>query len=300
MPDYHVGGHKIAAPTPPRGLYIVATPIGNMSDITLRALETLAGVDVIACEDTRVSGKLLKRYSIDTPLVSYHEHNASRIGPSLIARLQSGASVALISDAGTPLISDPGHRLVVDARAAGIRVVPIPGASASIAALSAGGMPVDSFLFEGFLPSKSVARKKRLEQLARIPATLILYESPNRLEACLQDIADCLGTQRRVAICREISKLHEEFVSDTAEELASRYRGRKVKGEIVLLVEPSQGQNAINVVELLSGLLEEMSVSRAASEAASITGLPKRDIYQQALELAQEKSMGKSGENGEQ
>lgn len=297
MLDYHVDGHKIAASSPRGGLYIVATPIGNMSDITLRALETLAGADVIACEDTRVSGKLLKRYSIDTPLVAYHEHNASRMGPSLIARLQSGESVALISDAGTPLISDPGHRLVVEARAASIRVVPIPGASASIAALSAAGMPVDRFLFEGFLPSKSTARRKRLEELARIPATLILYESPNRLEACLLDIAECLGPQRQVTICREITKMHEEFVSDTAQELASRYRDTKVKGEIVLLVEPPHGQDAIDIVELLSGLLEEMSVSRAASEAASITGLPKREIYQQALELTQEKIAGGTGEN---
>ncbi|MGI9402396.1 MAG: 16S rRNA (cytidine(1402)-2'-O)-methyltransferase [Rhizobiaceae bacterium] len=294
MPDYHVEGHKITASRLPAGLYVVATPIGNLSDITLRALDTLAGADIIACEDTRVSGKLLKRYSIDTPMIAYHEHNASRVGPTLIEKLQSGRSVALISDAGTPLVSDPGNRLVVDARTAGIPVIPIPGASASIAALSAAGMPAENFFFEGFLPSKAVARKKRLDELAQIPATLIIYESPNRLAACLQDIADCLGPERQVAICREITKLHEEFVRDTAHQLASRYRDLKVKGEIVLLVEPPDGQSEINIADLLSDLLEEMSVSRAASEAASITGLPKREIYRQALELAQDKTTGKS------
>ncbi|MEM7464865.1 MAG: 16S rRNA (cytidine(1402)-2'-O)-methyltransferase, partial [Pseudomonadota bacterium] len=289
MPDYHIDGHKIVASAPPGGLYVVATPIGNLSDITLRALETLAGADIIACEDTRVSRKLLKRYTIQTPLIAYNEHNAAQIGPSLIEKLQSGQAVALISDAGTPLVSDPGHRLVVDAFAAGIRVVPIPGASAAIAALSASGMPVDNFLFSGFLPSKTSARKKRLEALARIPATLIFYESPNRLGACLVDIAQCLGPQRLVTICREMTKLHEEFVSGNAEALASRYHDEKVKGEIVLLVEPPTDRNEIDTSTLLADLLGEMSVSRAASEAAAITGLPKRELYQLALELAQDR-----------
>ncbi len=298
MPDYHIDGHKIVASAPPGGLYIVATPIGNLSDITLRALETLAGVDIIACEDTRVSGKLLKRYAIQTPLIAYNEHNAVKIGPSLIEKLQSGDAVALISDAGTPLVSDPGHRLVVDALDAGIRVMPIPGASAVVTALSASGMPVDNFQFSGFLPSKTSARKKRLAALARVPATLIFYESPNRLGACLQDIAECLGPQRRVTICREMTKLHEEFVSDTAEVLASRYRDKKVKGEIVLLVEPHTDRDEFDTGKLLADLLGELSVSRAASEAAAITGLPKRELYQQALELAQDRNSKNTGNNG--
>jgi 16S rRNA (cytidine1402-2'-O)-methyltransferase len=292
MADFHIANHMLTAPPLAGGLYVVATPIGNLSDITLRALEVLAGADMIACEDTRVSGKLLKRYGIATPLTAYHEHNAARRGPVLLSRLRDGGSVALICDAGTPLISDPGYRLVRDARQAAIAVHPIPGATAAIAALSASGLPSDAFFFAGFLPSKSQGRRKRLENLASVPATLIFYESPNRLAASLEDMAACLGPDRQVSVCREMSKLHEEFVSGTALELAGHFRSTAVKGEIVVIVGPPGTHEIIDATALLTGLLDEMSVSRAAGEAARITGLSKRELYATALQLD---SMRKSG-----
>lgn len=270
------------------GLYLVATPIGNLGDMTVRGLEVLASADTIACEDTRVTGKLLKHFAIATRMTAYHEHNADKAGPKLLEMLREGARVALVSDAGTPLVSDPGYRLVEAARAEGLPVWPVPGASAPIAALAASGMPSDTFLFDGFLPAKTNARRKRLGELRDIPATLIFFESPNRLAECLADIAAELGETRRLAVCRELTKLHEEVRSGGADELAQAYAGQKVKGEIVLVLAPPADDetNAIDTDALLAELLETASVSRAAAQAAELTGRSRRELYQRALELS--------------
>ena len=219
---YALAGAEIDAPALAAGLYLVATPIGNLRDISLRALETLAGADVIACEDSRVTRKLTEHYGIATPLTPYHEHNAAEARPKLIARLGEGQAVALVSDAGTPLISDPGYKLVREAVAAGFPVIPVPGASALLTALTAAGLPTDRFFFEGFLPPKQAARQKRIAALAGIPATLVLFESGPRLGGALADLAAGLGA-RAAAVCRELTKLHEEIRRDDLANLARHY-----------------------------------------------------------------------------
>ena len=274
-------------------LYVVATPIGNLSDISVRALKTLAGSDIIACEDTRNTGKLLKHFAINTPMMSYHEHNAGRVGPKLVAMLGDNKSVALVSDAGTPLISDPGFRLVSTARENEIRVVPIPGASAGLTGLVASGLPTDNFLFAGFLPSKITARKKRLAELVDIPATLIFFESPNRLLATIEDMIQIFGGERRAAICRELTKLHEEIVDGKLNDLAVAFEGRNIRGEIVIVVGAPLKHDRVDVDQLLGELLETMTVSRAAAEAARLTGKTKRELYQRSLQM-NEKSDAKS------
>lgn len=288
MHGFSIGEHRYGAASLAAGLYVVATPIGNLGDITLRALETLAGVDCIACEDKRISRRLLDRYAIASQLVSYHEHNADRAGPELIERIRRGASVALISDAGTPLISDPGFRLVRDARAAGLFVSPIPGPSAPIAALSASGLPTDRFHFEGFLPAKKQARRNRLGELRTFAVTLVFYESPKRVGACLADIASVLGEERLLCVYREITKRYEEAVTGTAKSLAERFGRGTPKGEFVIVVAPPRaGQDAdVDADALLVALLEKMTVADAAAEAASLTGLSKRLLYQRALAIA--------------
>ena len=286
-PTYLLAGHSIESPPLEAGLYVVATPIGNLRDITLRALETLAAADVIACEDSRVSGRLLRHYGIATPMTAYHEHNAERAGAKLLERLSLGQAVALISDAGTPLISDPGYRLVSQARQAGIAVYPVPGANAAIAALSAGGLATDRFLFAGFLPPRQAARRKALAELAGTRATIVLYESPNRLAGLLGDIASQYGPQRQVRICRELTKLHEEIDGGEAAALAERWAARTIKGEVVVLIDnPGQATDIESAETVLRECLATMSVSRAASEAARRTGLPKRTLYALALEMA--------------
>ena len=220
------------------GLYLVATPIGNLGDITLRALEVLAGVDVIACEDTRVSRKLTGRYGIVTPLTPYHEHNAAQARPKLLARLAEGQAVALVSDAGTPLISDPGYKLVRAVSEAGHTVIALPGPSAVLAALSVAALPTDRFFFEGFLPPKHGARQKRIATLASIPATLVLFESGSRIAAALADLAGSLGA-RAAAICREMTKLHEEVKRGDLTTLARDYAdGAETRGEFVIVIAP--------------------------------------------------------------
>ena len=204
---YRLAGRPESAPSLAAGLYLVATPIGHLRDISLRALDVLAAADAIACEDTRVTRKLLDRYGIATPLTPYHDHNAEQARPKLLARIADGAAIALVSDAGTPLVSDPGYKLVRAARAAGHVVTAIPGASAVLAALSVAGLPSDRFAFEGFLPPKQAARRARIAELARVPATLILFESGLRLAAALTDLAALLGP-REAAICRELTKMH--------------------------------------------------------------------------------------------
>lgn len=288
--DYIIGQARFHARPLEPALYIVATPIGNLGDMTIRGLETLAGADILACEDTRVTRVLLDRFGIARRPVAYHEHNAAEAGPRLIAALKEGRSVALVSDAGTPLVSDPGYRLVGEARAAGIRVVPVPGASAVLAALTASGLPTDSFLFAGFLPSKQGQRRARLEALARIDATLVFFESPNRTPATLAEMAAVFGETRKGALCRELTKAYETVVTAPLGELASRYDGEdRLRGEVVLLVGPPEQAgtpaSAEDIDQLLLSLAAEMSPSKAAGEAARMTGGQKGVLYQRLIEL---------------
>lgn len=270
-------------------LYLVATPIGNLSDITLRALETLAGADVLACEDTRVTRVLLDRYGIVNRPYAYHEHNADEAGPRLMAALEQGKSVALVSDAGTPLVSDPGYRLALLAIAAGHRVVPIPGASAPLAALVGSGLPNEAFLFAGFLPSRDKARRDRLAELAGVPATLLFFESPHRIAATVGAAAEVLGETRAACVCRELTKTFEEFRRGTLGELAAHYGdGRTVKGEIVFVIGPpgeADAPEAEDVDRLLTLLAKDMSTGKAATEAARRTGLPRKELYQRLVDL---------------
>lgn len=284
---YLVGQAEIPARPLEPALYLVATPIGNLGDITLRALETLAAADVLACEDTRVTRVLLDRYGIRQRPVAYHEHNAGEAGPKLIAALQGGKSVALVSDAGTPLVSDPGFRLVEQAQAAGIRVVPIPGPSAVLAALTASGLPSDAFLFAGFLPVKEGQRKTRLAELGTVPATLIFFESPRRVAETLAAMAAVYG-DRRAAIGRELTKTFEEMRTGTLPALAAHYaEAQTPKGEIVVCVGPSEEKADApeDVDRLLTSLAAEMPASKAAAEAARMTGQPKQVLYRRLLEL---------------
>lgn len=287
--NYRVHGALVPARPLEPALYLVATPIGNLGDITLRALETLAGADVLACEDTRVTRVLLDRYGIVTRPYAYHEHNADEVGPKLIAALDGGKSVALVSDAGTPLVSDPGYRLGQLALSAGHKVVPLPGASAPLAALVGSGLPNDAFLFAGFLPSKDKARRDRLSELSRVPATLIFFESPHRIGATLVAAADVLGGARPAAVCRELTKTFEEFRRGPLAELAAHYEDNpQVKGEIVLVIGPPAEEPppaAADVDALLAVLVRDMSAGKAATEAARRTGLPRRDLYQRVIEL---------------
>jgi 16S rRNA (cytidine1402-2'-O)-methyltransferase len=270
-------------------LYLVSTPIGNLGDITLRALETLAAADIVACEDTRVSRVLLERYGIRRRTVAYHEHNAAEAGPRLLAALGEGRSVALISDAGTPLVSDPGYRLVGEAIAAGIRVVPIPGASAPLAALAASGLPSDTFLFAGFPPARDGQRRARLEELGAVPATLLFFESPHRIADSLAAMRDVLGAARAAVVARELTKAFEELRRGTLAELAEHYaQAGSPKGEIVVCVAPpaqAGPPDAADMDRLLLSLAAEMPASKAAGEAARMTGTPKQALYRRLLEL---------------
>ncbi len=278
-----------AANRAPAGLYVVATPIGNASDITLRALDILARVDLIACEDTRVSAKLLQRHGIGAPLLAYHEHNAERMRPLLLGRVAQGQAVALISDAGTPLVSDPGFKLVRQAIAEGLRIQMLPGASAPIAALVLSGLPSDRFLFAGFLDSKTAARRRELAELSSLRATLIFFESAQRLAASLADMAAELG-DRPAAVARELTKLYEEVRHGTLDELARHYaEAGPPKGEIVVVVGPPLPAAAPSIADLdasLKAALVHLSLRDAASEVAEALGLKRRDVYARALELA--------------
>jgi 16S rRNA (cytidine1402-2'-O)-methyltransferase len=271
------------------GLYLVATPIGNLGDITLRALQTLAGANLIACEDTRVTRKLLDRYAIATPLTPYHDHNAAKARPALLRRLAEGAAVALVSDAGTPLISDPGFKLVRAAQDAGHLVTALPGASAVLSALSVAGLPTDQFFFAGFLPPKAVARRARIAELARVPATLVLFETGPRIGAALADLAAGLGADREAALCRELTKLHEEIKRGELASLAHAYAGDEPRGEIVLVVAPPQAAVQTTAAEaeiLLRDALQRLSLKDAVGEVALVTGRPRREVYRCALALS--------------
>jgi len=269
------------------GLYLVATPIGNIEDITLRALRVLGAADLVACEDTRVSQKLLAHYGIATARVSYHEHNAESMRPKLIARLEGGARVALISDAGTPLVSDPGFKLVREALARGIAVTSVPGASAPLAALQLSGLPCERFFFAGFLPAKSEARRHALEELRAVPATLVFFESAPRLAASLGDMAAILG-DRPAAAARELTKLFEEVRRAPLTDLATHYReAGPPRGELVVLVGPPEAAelSAEALDEALAAALERLSVKDAAAAVAVALGLPRRAVYARALAL---------------
>lgn len=276
--------------TNPGALYVVATPIGNLGDMVPRAVETLQTVALIAAEDTRHSARLLSHFDIKTPCIAYHDHSDELRTEQLIARMQAGDSIALISDAGTPLVSDPGYRLVRSARQAGIRVVPVPGACAMIAALSAAGLPSDRFAFEGFLPAKQVARCTQLQTLAADPRTLIFYEAPHRILETLQDMAQVFGAEREVVMARELTKTFETIKGDKVGELALWVErdSNQQRGEIVLLVQgaPKPDSELMTPAQLhtMTVLLAELPVKQAASIGAKLTGLKKNFLYDWALQ----------------
>jgi 16S rRNA (cytidine1402-2'-O)-methyltransferase len=286
---FSIGGHVLTAPKPVPGLHLVATPIGNLGDITLRALETLAGVDIIACEDTRITRRLTERYAISAELKQYHEHNAALARPKILEHLARGASIALVSDAGTPLISDPGFKLVREVCAAGHAVIALPGASSVLSALSVAALPTDRFFFEGFLPPKETARRARLTELARIDATLVMFESGNRIGDTLADLADIMGA-RNAAICREMTKLHEEIRRAPVSELAKQTETLETRGEFVLVIGPPAARALVmadaQLDDLLRASLERDSVKDAVAHAVELSGRPRREIYARALELA--------------
>jgi 16S rRNA (cytidine1402-2'-O)-methyltransferase len=273
-------------------LYVVATPIGNLGDISARAREILAAASAVAAEDTRHSGRLLRELGLERPLVSLHEHNERARIAELLARLAAGERIALVSDAGTPLVSDPGYLLVAAAVAAGITVTPVPGPSAAIAALSASGLPCDRFCFEGFLPARAAARRQRLASLAAEPRTLVLYEAPHRIAECLEDLASACGGERRACVARELTKRYETFYRGTLMELAARARSDAdlARGESVILVAgaPAADPGAAELDRTLAVLLKHLRPSAAAAAAAGLTGVRRADAYARALALAKQ------------
>jgi 16S rRNA (cytidine1402-2'-O)-methyltransferase len=287
--SFYLHGVRVSAPSLAPGLYVVATPIGNLADVTLRALSILAAADLILAEDTRVSRTLLSRYGIETALSPYHEHNAAEARPRAILRIAESQALALISDAGTPLISDPGYRLVSEALAAGLAVTAAPGASAALAALCVAGLPTDRFFFAGFLPPRSGARRERINTLARVPGTLVFYEAPSRLAETLADLLIELGA-RPAAVARELTKMHEEVQRGPLDVLAQHYASAgEPKGEIVIVVGAAGAAEAISEEALADELrlaLRALSVKDAAAAVAARHGLPRRHVYALALALA--------------
>lgn len=268
----------------PGTLYVVATPIGNLGDLSPRAIETLRGVAAVCAEDTRRSRQLLSHFGIERPLLALHEHNEAELAAHLVARLQGGESLALVSDAGTPLVSDPGFRLVRAAREAGLRVSPVPGASALVAALSVAGLPSDRFVFEGFLPAKAAARRGRLAELQAEPRTLVFYESAHRIEAMLSDAAAVFGADRPAVLARELTKLFETVLDGTLAELCERVAADpdQRKGEFVVLVQGVGDDTEARIAEgrrLYARLGEHLPPSTAAKLAAELTGAPRKALY---------------------
>lgn len=266
-------------------LFVVATPIGNLADMSYRAVDTLRGVSLIAAEDTRQTGKLCAHYGIDTPMAAYHEHNESQQTPRLVDRLKIGEDIALVSDAGSPLVSDPGYRLVSAARDAGVKVVPVPGPCAAIAALSAAGLACHRFHFEGFLPARSGARRNRLNEMRGETDTMVFYEAGRRLVDALGDMCELLGEQRRAALARELTKLHETIRRDTLAALTRWVAAHpeQLKGEHVVLVEGAEEGSPGEGERVLGLLLNELPLSRAADLAARISGEPRNRLYKRAL-----------------
>jgi 16S rRNA (cytidine1402-2'-O)-methyltransferase len=276
-------------------LYIVATPIGNLEDLTIRALRILKEVDLIAAEDTRHSRKLLDHYGVKTALTSYHEHNEKPKAQKLVERMQGGERVALISDAGTPLLSDPGYRLVREAIRAGIPISPVPGPSALLAALSASGLPVESFVFEGFLPAKKGERREKLQSLSGEARTLVFYETPHRLKECLADIREILG-EREMVLARELSKWHEEFLRGSTGELILRLADQEVRGEFTLVVSGTTGETAAADNLVLAEIRKLKSEGMRVKDIAALLGekyaLAKREVYRKILQLENAKQDG--------
>lgn len=273
-------------------LYLVATPIGNLEDMTFRAIRILQTVDLIAAEDTRHTGKLLQHFQIKTPQLSYHEHNSQQRIPELLSKMSQGKAIALVTDAGMPLISDPGYELVKACVAQGISVVPIPGANAAITALSAAGLATDKFVFEGFLPAKSKERRTHLETIQSETRTIIFYESPHRLRETLQDLGAILGEEREIVLARELTKMHEEFWRGTINYAIAHYTNREPQGEFTLVVagatlEKPQLSEAVIKAELQNLLMQGLSRSEASRQLAQQTSLPRRQIYQLALSITE-------------
>lgn len=284
---YSIGAAQFESDAPAPGLYIVATPIGNLGDITVRALATLAAADVILCEDTRTTAKLLARYGIRTRLEAYHEHNAAKVRPGIIARLKGSAAMALVSDAGMPLVSDPGYRLAVDAAAAGIAITCCPGPSAVFTALALSGLPTDRFGFFGFVPQKPGERSRVFAELANLRSTLIFFESPHRIVQTLRDL-DAAFPGRAVVVARELTKLHEEVLRGQASEIAQKLAARaSVKGEITLLIGPpdetAQTASEEELAAAIAEAVKSMAASKAASELAKRFNIGKKDIYARIL-----------------
>src|SRR2546429_2834230 len=278
--SFSIAGHVLTAPKPVPRLHLVATPIGNLGDITLRALETLAGVDLIACEDTRITRRLTERYAIAAEPKPYHEHNAAMARPKILEKLAQGASIALVSDAGTPLISDPGFKLVREVCAAGHAVIAVPGASSVLTALSVAALPTDRFFFEGFLPPKETARRARLTELARIDATVVVFESGNRVQDTLADLAEIMGG-RDAAICREMTKMHEDIRRAPLSQLAQAAETLETRGEFVLVIGPpaadAQLMTADELDDLLRTSLRRDSVKDAVAHAVELSGRPRAE-----------------------
>lgn len=270
-------------------LYVVATPIGNLEDITYRAVRVLGEVDLVAAEDTRHSRKLFARFGIQKPLLSYHDHNEQQRQVELLEHLQSGRDVALISDAGTPCIADPGYRLIASCHAAGITVVPIPGPSAVITALSAAGVSTERFAFEGYLPARAKARADLLRQLLGEQRTLVFYEAPHRLAATLADLVEILGGDRQLVVARELTKLHEEFFRGTMVEAVDRFHQQPARGELVLVIPPATQGPQTNAREALRRLLNDSDLSRreAVKLIAREYGLPSSEVYRESLSLTE-------------
>jgi 16S rRNA (cytidine1402-2'-O)-methyltransferase len=281
------GSTKTVERSTPGTLYVVATPIGNLEDITYRAVRVLQEVDLIACEDTRHTAKLLQHYGIDKPTISYHEHNEAARAEELVAKLEQGLSVAQVSDAGMPGISDPGYRVIRLAIERGMRVVPVPGASALIAALAAGGLPTDSFQFLGFLPAKSGQRRTLLEAQLNAQHTIVVYEAPHRIAATMQDLVEILGAERPVVLARELTKMHEEFIRGTAAEVLARVQEHELKGEITLLIGKSERTAATVTDKSLALRLKEIMQEQKLDEKAALkalakeTGLSRSEVYRE-------------------
>ncbi|MCZ8041809.1 MAG: 16S rRNA (cytidine(1402)-2'-O)-methyltransferase [Beijerinckiaceae bacterium] len=291
-PSYTAFGIRAEAEALAPGLHIVATPIGNLRDISFRALATLAAADAVLAEDTRTSKTLLAHYGISTPLYPYHEHNAEQMRPKILGKLREGGKLALISDAGTPLVSDPGYKLVAEVVAEGLPVTGIPGPSAVLAALVLAGLPTDRFFFEGFLPPKAAARRGRLTELASIPGTLVFFESPRRLAEMLSDAAAVLG-ERPGAVARELTKFYETVRRGPLSVLAAHYEGEEeARGEIVVVIGPPGAETEAAagdaVGERLRIALAELSLKEAVAQVAAETGQPRRKVYARALELTRE------------
>jgi 16S rRNA (cytidine1402-2'-O)-methyltransferase len=287
--SYHIGPHRFEAQSIDPGLHVVATPIGNLGDITIRALNVLAAADFVLCEDTRITSRLLERYGIRNTMKPYHEHNAEKVRPAIIEALQNGKSFALVSDAGVPLVSDPGYRLVQACIAEGIIVTGIPGASAVLTALTLSGLPTDAFTFIGFLPQKSKARVDILHSYVNVPSTLIAFESPHRILDALIDIKAALG-DRKIAMARELTKLHEEVLRGTASDIHDILAAREsVKGEICLVIAPPHDATIEisddEIQEAINAALIEHSPSKAANLVSKALGLTKDDIYARILKL---------------